>query len=174
MHSQEAPCVWFVNHTQLVLPASRLLDLACGHGRHARFFAERGACVTAVDRDAAALQSLATTQNVIAECRDIEGDAWPYLQDSFDVIIVCNYLWRPTFASVLAAIKPGGVLLYETFMDGNERYGKPSRPDFLLRSNELLTLTRNTFRIVAYEEGDALDAAGQPFAVKQKIAAIKR
>ncbi len=130
--------------------------------------------MTAVDRDAAALQSLATTQNVAAECRDLEGNAWPYAVATFDAVIVCNYLWRPTFASVVATIKPGGVLLYETFMDGNERYGKPSRPDFLLRSNELLTLTRDTFRVVAFEEGDELGAAGKSVAVKQKIAAIKR
>ena len=112
--------------------------------------------------------------NISSECRDLEGDAWPYAVASFDAIVVCNYLWRPTFASLLAAIKPGGVLLYETFMDGNEQYGKPSRPDFLLRSNELLTLTRDTFRVLAYQEGNELDASGQPFAVKQKIAAIKR
>jgi SAM-dependent methyltransferase len=174
MHSQESPSPWFVDHATLVAPAASLLDLACGHGRHARFFAERGARVTAVDRDAGALQSLATTQNVTTECRDLEGDTWPYATASFDAVVVCNYLWRLTFASLLATIKPGGVLLYETFMDGNERYGKPSRPDFLLRSNELLTLTRDTFRAVAYEEGDDLDAAGQAFAAKQKIAAIKR
>lgn len=158
----------------LIAPAARLLDLACGHGRHARFFAERGACVTAVDRDETALQSLSVAGNVTTERRDIEGDAWPYAQDSFDAVIVCNYLWRPTLAALLATIRPGGILLYETFMDGNERYGKPSRPDFLLRSNELLSLTRDTFRVIAYEEGDELDAAGQSVAVKQKIAAIKR
>ena len=174
MHAHETPSQWFVDHEYLIKPAASVLDLACGHGRHASFFAERGALVTAVDRDVTALQALATTQNVTTESRDLEGNAWPYSIALFDAIIVSNYLWRPTFASLLATIKPGGVLLYETFMDGNERYGKPSRPDFLLRSNELLTLTRNTFRVVAYEEGDEFDAAGQPFAVKQKIAAIKR
>ncbi len=174
MHAQENPCTWFVHFAALVRPATRVLDLACGHGRHARFFAEHGARVTAVDRDAAALLSLATTQNVTTEHRDLEADPWPYSVASFDAIIVCNYLWRPTFASLLATIKPGGALLFETFMDGNERYGKPSRPDFLLRSNELLTLTRDTFCVVAFEEGDELDATGQPYAVKQKIAAIKR
>jgi SAM-dependent methyltransferase len=158
----------------LVSPDASVLDLACGHGRHARFFAERGARVTAVDRDASALQSLAPTQSVTTLCRDLEGDAWPYAAASFDAVIVCNYLWRPTFESLLATIKSGGVLLYETFMDGNERYGKPSRPDFLLRSNELVTLTRDTFRVVAFEEGDELDMSGKPFATKQKIAAIKR
>ena len=174
MHTQEAPSRWFVDHATLIAPAANVLDLACGHGRHARFFAENGACVTAVDCDAVALQSLASMPNISSECRDLEGDAWPYAAASFDAIVVCNYLWRPTFASLLATIKPGGVLLYETFMDGNEQYGKPSRPDFLLRSNELLTLTRDTFRVLAYQEGNELDASGQPFAVKQKIAAIKR
>lgn len=174
MHSQETPSPWFVDHATLVAPVASLLDLACGHGRHARFFAERGARVTAVDRDDTALQSLSAARNVTTERRDIEGDTWPYAQNSFDAVIVCNYLWRPTLAALVATIKPGGVFLYETFMDGNERYGKPSRPDFLLRSNELLTLTRDTFRVVAFEEGDELDATGQPYAVKQKIAAIKR
>ncbi len=174
MHNQETPSLWTQRHAAMVMSGSSLLDVACGHGRHARFFAERGARVTAVDRDAAALQALATTPNVVAECRDVENDAWPYASASFDAVIVCNYLWRPTFASLLATIKPNGVLLYETFMDGNERHGKPSRPDFLLRSNELLLLTRDAFRVVAFDEGDEVDAAGQPIAVKQKIAAIKR
>lgn len=169
-----SPSAWFVRYGALVSSEACVLDVACGHGRHARFFAERGAHVTAVDRDVAALQSLAATQNVIAECRDLEGDAWPYASSSFDTVIVCNYLWRPTFTSLLSTIKSGGVLIYETFMDGNERYGKPSRPDFLLRSNELLTLTRDVFHVVAYEEGDELDSSDQPCAVKQKIAAIKR
>ena len=120
------------------------------------------------------MQSLSAIGGVTTECRDLEGDAWPYAVGSFDAIVVCNYLWRPTLASLLATIKPGGVLLYETFMDGNERYGKPSRPDFLLRSNELLKLTQDAFCVVAYVEGDELDAGGQPFALKQKIAAIKR
>ena len=174
MHSQQTPSAWFVHYAGLIQRDATVLDLACGQGRHSRFFAERGVRVTAVDRDAAGLHSLVKTPNVATECRDLEGDAWPYDSSSFDTIIVCNYLWRPTFASLLATIKPGGVLLYETFMDGNERYGKPSRLDFLLRSNELLTLTLDTCRVVAFEEGDELDVSGKPFATKQKIAAIKR
>lgn len=174
MHSEATPDAWFVRHAALIKPAASLLDLACGYGRHTRFFAAHGACVTAVDRDEAALRSLSATCTVTTESRDLEGDTWPFAASSFDAVVVCNYLWRPTFASLLATIKPGGVVLYETFMDGHERYGKPSRPDFLLRSNELLALTRDTFCVVAYEEGDEFDATGQAFAVKQKIAAIKR
>lgn len=174
MHSQEMPSAWFTDYASWIAPGARVLDVACGQGRHSRLFAERGASVTAVDRDAAVLQSLATTPRVITECRDLEREAWPYPAASFDAVLVCNYLWRPAFASMLGTIKPGGMLLYETFMDGNERFGKPSRSDFLLRSNELLALTREWFRVVGYVEGEVLDTAGQPFAVKQKIAAIKR
>ena len=174
MHPHDTTSAWFIYHAALIQPAASVLDIACGHGRHTRFFAGRGARVTAVDRDETALQTLSATGGIATECRDLEGDAWPYTVASFDAIIVCNYLWRPTFASLLATIKPGGVLLYETFMDGNERYGKPSRPDFLLRSNELLKLTQDVFCVVAFQEGHELDAGGQPFALKQKIAAIKR
>jgi SAM-dependent methyltransferase len=175
-HALETPSPWFVGQAALIAPSASLLDVACGRGRHARFFAERGAHVTAVDRDATALQSLATIQNVATECRDLEGDAWPYAAETFDAAVVCNYLWRPTLAALLDTIKPGGVLLYETFMDGNERYGKPSRTDFLLRSNELLALTlaRDGFRVLAFTEGPEHDVSGQPCAIKQKIAAIKR
>lgn len=161
-------------HAALVSPGMAALDVACGYGRHARFFAGQGAVVTAVDRDTAALATLASLHGVTVECRDLEANLWPYQPSSFDAVIVSNYLWRPAFSGLLATLKPGGVLLYETFTDGNERYGKPSRPDFLLRSNELLVLTRDAFRVVAFEEGDELDATGRPVAVKQKIAAVKR
>lgn len=173
MHSQDTPSAWFIRHAPLIKRSANVLDVACGQGRHARFFAERGAQVTAVDRDEAALQFLAATQNVSIECRDLEGDAWPYAPSSFDAIVVCNYLWRLTFDDLLATLKPGGVLLYETFMDGNERHGKPSRRDFLLRSNELIARVQPAFRVVAFEEGDELNATGGIIGVKQKIAAIK-
>ncbi|MGL4230030.1 MAG: class I SAM-dependent methyltransferase [Casimicrobium sp.] len=165
-----------IEHAALVPPGARLLDVACGYGRHAKLFAARGARVTAVDRDEAAIASLQGIDGVVAELRDLEGggespDAWPYVPASFDAIVVCNYLWRPTFGRMLASIDVGGALLYETFMDGNERYGKPSRPDFLLRSNELIERTRDAFRVVAYREGEAFDASAKPFAIKAWIAA---
>ena len=174
MHSDAEPSAWFARHAGLVATGSALLDVASGRGRHALFFANLGAKVTAVDRDAQALQSFSATPGVTTECRDLEGSAWPYAIASFDTVVVCNYLWRPTLAALLGTINSGGVLLYETFMDGNERYGKPSRADFLLRSNELLALTRDGFCVQAFAEGPEYDASGQPFAVKQKIAAIKR
>jgi SAM-dependent methyltransferase len=147
--------------------------VACGYGRHARFFAERGVHVTAVDRDTSALASLAGVNAIVVDHRDLElPDApWPYAAGQFDAVVVCNYLWRPTFDALLATIKPGGVLLYETFMDGNERFGKPSRPDFLLRPNELLQRTRDRFRVIAFEEGEDVDAAGLAVACRQRICA---
>jgi SAM-dependent methyltransferase len=174
MHNQETPSSWMQRYAALLAPGRSALDVACGYGRHSRFFAQRGVQVTAVDRDAEALRASASVAGVSTECRDLEADAWPYAPSSFDAVIVSNYLWRPTLAALLATIRPGGVLLYETFMDGNERYGKPSRADFLLRSNELIELVRDTFRVIAYEEGEELDADGQPLAVKQKVAAVKR
>jgi SAM-dependent methyltransferase len=174
MHADVVPSAWFVRHVGLVLRGATLLDVACGRGRHALFFANYGAKVTAVDRDVQALQSFSTAPGVTVECRDLENEPWPYAASSFDAVIVCNYLWRPTLPSLLASLKSGGVLLYETFMDGNERYGKPSRADFLLRSNELLALTRDGFYVQAFEEGLEYDVRGEPCAVKQKIAAIKR
>jgi SAM-dependent methyltransferase len=164
-------------HAARIPKEASLLDVACGYGRHAIFFAACGVKVTAVDRDEAAIASLHGIENVIAELRDIEGDgvaaqAWPYDENAFDAVLVCNYLWRPTFEAMLLSIKPNGLLLYETFMDGNERFGKPSRADFLLRSNELLARTRDAFQVIAFEEGEEF-LNGEIVAVKQKICARK-
>lgn len=106
--------------------SDRLLDVACGYGRHAKFFAQRGVHVTAVDRDAMAIASLDGLKNVRAECRDIEGDvgssdAWPYAVNTCEAVVVCNYLWRATLPLLLRSVRSQGVLLYETFVDGNER-----------------------------------------------------
>jgi SAM-dependent methyltransferase len=178
-HTASDPSPWIARYAPLVRNAASLLDVACGHGRHAKFFASRGVRVVAVDRDESAIASLNGIQNIATELRDLEGasrsaDAWPYAHETFDAIVVCNYLWRPTFDRTLDSIKPGGVLLYETFMDGNERYGKPSRHEFLLRSNELLERTRNQFRTIAFEEGDVFDDTGRPIACAQRICSIKR
>jgi SAM-dependent methyltransferase len=173
IESPMLPSDWMVRFAQLVAPGHSLLDVACGYGRHARYFAQRGVRVTAVDRDALALASFADVSGILTEQRDLEAPAtaWPYAAESFDAVLVSNYLWRPTFDALLAAVKPGGLLLYETFMDGNERFGKPSRPEFLLRSNELLQRTRDRFRVIAFEEGEDVDANGQPVACRQRICA---
>lgn len=174
MHDQAAPGEWFVRHAALLAAGASLLDVGAGRGRHARFFAARGVLVTAADRDADALSGVAAVPGVVTEVRDLEQGDWPYAPAAFDGVLVSNYLWRPTLDALLGSLRPGGVLLYETFMDGNERFGKPSRPDFLLRSNELLERTRDAFRVLAFAEGEEYDDSGSPVAMKQKIAAIRR
>ncbi len=179
MHDSQIASRWMIRHAALVRAGSTLLDVACGHGRHARFFASRGVLVTAVDRSEATSASLRDVENVLVECRDLEGaerspSAWPYAPESFDALLVCDYLWRPTFERMLSTIKPGGLLLYETFMDGNERFGKPSRPDFLLRPYELIDRLRVAkFDVIAYEAGVQLDPNGQALACKQFICATR-
>ncbi len=162
-----------IRHAGFVKAKTTLLDVACGHGRHAKFFAARGVLVTAVDRDAAALTSLRGTNGVTIEQRDLENNPWPYAAESFDCIVVCNYLWRPTAAALLLTLKPGGLLLYETFMVGHERFGSPSRPDFLLRPNELLQWVSGSFKTLAFEQSQEIGPDGTPIAIKQKIAAFK-
>jgi SAM-dependent methyltransferase len=171
-HDQDAPSLWITRFASLITANSTLIDVACGHGRHAKYFASHGVNVVAVDRDESALSSLLGVANITVEHRDIENNPWPYAANSFDAVVVCNYLWRPTFDVLLATIKPNGVLIYETFMDGNARFGKPSREDFLLRSNELLERTHGAFRVIAFEEGEEF-SDGIPIAMKQKICAIR-
>ena len=129
-----------------------MLDVACGSGRHARYLAGLGHRVDAVDRDAAALQTLAGVAGVTPRHADLEQGPWPYSGLRFDAIIVTNYLHRPLLPRLLEALADGGVLIYETFAAGNERYGRPSNPDFLLKPGELLEFARGRLRVVAYED----------------------
>ncbi len=129
---------------------ARVLDVACGGGRHVRWFAERGCAVTAVDRDAAAVEPLRAIARVVVA--DLEAGAWPLPGETFDAVVVTNYLWRPLLPTIVASVATGGVLVYETFAVGNETVGRPSNPDFLLRPGELLTAAQG-LRVVAYEDG---------------------
>jgi SAM-dependent methyltransferase len=115
----------------------RVLDLACGSGRHSRLLAQKNHPVLAVDRNSLALAGLAGVTGIETRPLELEGEDWPLAGESFAGIVVTNYLWRPRFPDLLALLAPGGVLIYETFMLGNEAYGKPSNPDFLLRPQEL-------------------------------------
>lgn len=143
------PSPWIVQWAGLIAPAATVLDVAAGAGRHAAYFADRGHHVTAVDRDTGALPRRPDIEIVTADLED--GSPWPLPGRSFGAVIVANYLHRPLFPTLFGALQPGGVLLYETFMVGNERFGKPSNPEFLLRDGELLDLVRGRFSVTAYE-----------------------
>jgi SAM-dependent methyltransferase len=166
MHANLPPSPWIVRFTHLVPADGPVLDLACGGGRHVRWFAERGHAVTGVDRDSAALDTLAGICETIEA--DIENGPWPLTGRQFAAVVVTNYLWRPLFPRILESIAPGGVLLHETFAAGNETVGKPSRPDFLLQPGELLRAYPG-LRVVAYEDG-FLD---EPDRFVQRIAAVR-
>lgn len=133
-----------------LIPAqAKVLDVACGSGRHMQFLQTQGFHVLGVDRDENALNLAKSFGEVI--CADLENAPWPVSARQFDAVVVTNYLWRPSFSDLLACLKPQGVLIYETFAQGNETVGKPSREEFLLGHGELLQICQH-MRIVAYED----------------------
>jgi SAM-dependent methyltransferase len=146
------PSPWVCRWAPLIPPGGRVLDLAAGQGRHARYLASLGFAVEAVDRDPEALAQ-AAGQGVTTRQADLEGGPWPYAEGAFQGIVVCNYLWRPLLPGIIEALAAGGVLIYETFAAGNERHGRPSNPDFLLRPGELLEAVRGRLHVVAFEQG---------------------
>ena len=141
---------WLQRFVHLLQPGGTVLDVACGSGRHLRWLAAHGFAVTGVDRDAAALAPLATAAELIVA--DIENAPWPLPGRQFDAVLVSNYLWRPLWPALRAALADGGVLVYETFADGQQRIGRPSRPEFLLQPGELLKACEG-LRVVAFEDG---------------------
>ncbi len=165
------PSHWVVRHAPAIRAGGRVLDLACGSGRHARFLAEQGYSVLAVDRDADALAGLQAIAGIVTQQVDLEGVHWPLAGLSFDGIVVTNYLWRQRLPDVLAMLAPGGVLIYETFMLGNAAYGKPSNPDFLLQAGELRQIAAAArLREIDYVEGYV--ASPKP-AMRQAICAVR-
>jgi SAM-dependent methyltransferase len=152
-HGAEAPSPWVLRFAARVPPGSRVLDVACGRGRHARLFAGQGCLVDAVDIDAEAGATLAGVPGVSFLQADIEGGPWPYGGRQFDAIVVTHYLHRPLFARLAEALAPGGLLIYETFVVGHERFGRPTNPAFLLRPRELLDAFGPLLAVLAFEEG---------------------
>jgi len=154
MHTSDTVSPWIERFAALV-PGGEVLDLACGSGRHARHMAQLGHAVIAVDADAEALAAAAgdgikTTQIDLEE----EGAAWPFGAGRFAGIVVTNYLHRPLLDAMVGSLAANGMLLYETFAEGNAAFGKPSRPAFLLQPGELLELAnKHGLRVIAYEEG---------------------
>jgi SAM-dependent methyltransferase len=168
--SLEAPSGWVLRWVHLIPTGGVVLDVACGTGRHARALAARGHEVHAVDRSEEALARLAGAPRIIPLCADIEGGPWPYAGRTFAGIIVTNYLHRPLLPVLVQSLAAPGVLIYETFAVGNERYGRPSNPDFLLRRGELLDHIRGRLTVVDYE--DLVVSVPRP-AVVQRLCATR-
>jgi len=173
LHGTEPASEWVRRWSHLVVAQGRVLDVACGYGRHACYFYHLNHTVTVVDRAQEAIESIAipapACEKVVA---DIEDGPWPFAGRQFDAVVVTNYLWRPLMPTLLASLSPGGVLIYETFAEGNETIGKPSRPDFLLRPGELLETCKD-LRVVAFEDGFMAGADGQTPRFVQRIAAVR-
>jgi SAM-dependent methyltransferase len=165
------PSPWIERFAPLVAPGSRVLDVACGEGRHARLFARLGHRVVAVDRDTAALAAIAGEANVQARELDLETGRPVFAGERFDAIVVANYLHRPLLAELIAVLAADGVLLYETFGRGNEAFGRPRNPEFLLAENELLERVSPAMTVVAFEQGLVAAPAA---AVVQRLAAVGR
>jgi SAM-dependent methyltransferase len=170
----DKPSEWVARWLGLLaplIPAGDMLDLACGSGRHARLLAESGHPVIALDRDITMVTEIATP-GITPFRHDLEQDSasWPFEAERFAVIVVTNYLHRPLFPHIVESLAPGGVLIYETFAQGNELLGKPSNPAFLLAPGELLDFLRPAMHIVAYEDG-YIDRP-KP-AMVQRICAVK-
>lgn len=176
-HGSEPASVWVRRFAPLI-PPGEVLDLACGGGRHSRLLTQYGHSVLAVDRDAAALSNAAgpgiTTMLLDLERGTQVKEGWPLLASRFAGIVVTNYLFRPLLDDLCASLAPGGVLIYETFAQRNEQFGKPSNPDFLLAPGELLDRTQRNpvqpLRVLAYEDGYV--AVPKP-AMVQRICAIR-
>jgi len=169
-HATAAPAPWIVRHAHLVPAGARVLDLACGEGRHARFFAARGCEVLAVDRNPGGLATLAGTPRIETREMDLETGDWPLPGERFDAIVVVRYLHRPLMEALLASLAADGALLYDTFATGNEAFGRPANPDFLLRQGELPQLIAGRLVMVAFEQGAVVEDGRR--AVAQRIAAV--
>lgn len=169
----ERPSDWVARFAGLI-PEGEVLDLACGGGRHARLLAGLGHAVLAVDRDAAALERAAGPSITTLQIDLEDGHSWPFEPGRFSGIVVTNYLHRPLMPFLAGSLAEGGVLIYETFASGNEQFGRPSNPDFLLNRGELLGFAApasgDRLQVIAFEDG-YVDTP-KP-AVVQRICAVK-
>ena len=166
-----APSLWVQRFSPLIPKGGTVLDLACGGGRHVRYFLNLGYKVVALDRDVARVAELADKPGIEVIEADLEGGgAWPIEGRTFDAVVVVNYLYRPLFRRLFEAVGKNGLFIYETFARGNEKLSRPRNPDHLLRSGELLEITRRRLQVIAYEHG--LVDSGPTIGVMQRICAV--
>jgi len=164
------PSRWLCQHADRIKQGGTVLDVAAGYGRNARWLAEHGYRVEAVDRNADALKSLNGISGIHTRIADLENADWPYVSQQFDAVIVCRYLHRPLFQYLISSLAPQGLLIYETFMQGQESYGKPNNPDFLLQPDELVEAFGKDLNVLAFEQGELEKS---PPAMLQRLCAIR-
>jgi SAM-dependent methyltransferase len=149
-----APSVWVSEWAGLIENADAspsVLDVACGSGRHMAHLSQLGMLCTGIDRDEAALLTAQAFGTIV--CADIQQGPWPIPGRQFDAVLVTHYLWRPLLPTILDSVRPGGVLIYETFSQAHAKLGRPSRPEFLLQHGELLTICQAAqMQILAYQD----------------------
>ena len=162
------PSPWVARWAHLVKPGGTVLDVASGGGRHGRLFLAQGHAVTFVDKNVTPLDDL--TQATVIEANLEDASPWPFTGQTFDAVVVVNYLHRELFQQLIESLAPGGVLIYETFALGNEAFCRPRNPDHLLKSGELLTMASTQLQVVAYEHG--IVQAGDIPGVKQRLCAV--
>lgn len=144
---------WIGKYASLIPQEQPVLDLACGAGRHSLYLLDAGYEVTAVDINTSSIAEYQEREGLSIVQADLENDGWPFSVGAFSGIVVVNYLWRPLFADITRSLTPGGILLYDTFALGNEKYGRPSNPDFLLTPGELAEFFGESLDIVDFSEG---------------------
>ena len=149
-HGKAPPSPWIERFALLVPAGGTVLDVACGSGRHSELFLSQGCHVTAIDRDVSRLHPQPGLEIIEADLE--QGASLPTAERRFDAVVVANYLHRPLLPALIQAVAPQGLLLYETFAVGNERFGRPSNPNYLLKHGELLDAVHGKLRVLAYED----------------------
>jgi SAM-dependent methyltransferase len=167
VHTKLPVSDWVKKWSHVFAPNSRVLDLACGYGRHAKWLWSLKMDVLALDKDQEALSQI-QSMGISTLCADLENSPWPLTGQKFDGLVVTNYLWRALWPDLLDCVKEGGFVIYETFCEGHQAYGKPTRADFLLKSAELLDVFQS-FKVLGFEEG----LLSQPSRYVQRIIAQK-
>jgi SAM-dependent methyltransferase len=160
---------WVARHLELIPQNGRVLDLACGAGRHTRLLAAGGFTVVAEDQDLGRIRDLEDRKNIELREADLEARDWPLAGERFAGIVVSNYLYRPHLRNLIDNLADDGVLIYTTFALGNEKLGRPRNPDFLLRPNELLNTFGTDLHVIAFEQ---LTVDVPSPAVRQRICAV--
>jgi SAM-dependent methyltransferase len=153
MSCPDIASTWILKFAARLAPGARVLDLACGSGRHSKALAALGCEVDAVDRDPSCEARLAAVPGVRFACLDLEAGQWPVEAGIYDAVVVCRYLYRPRLAALAGALRDGGLLLYETFAAGQEQFGRPTNPDYLLQPFELARTFAPLLHVLAFEDG---------------------